>query len=165
MDGVLSHFAAAIMNHRLLRLTLPALTVALLPLLLARADEPVPMTRLTPSEIDAMAKPGTGVKMTAVLGDPAKAGIYSVRVSIPAHTRTPVHTHRDNRAVTVISGTLRVGYGTTYDPKALKELPPGSFYTEPAGQPHYTETQEEPVVILVTGLGPSDTKLLTNPAP
>jgi quercetin dioxygenase-like cupin family protein len=145
------------MNHRSLRLGLAALLVA--PLLLAHADEPVPMTRLTPSEIDGMAKPGPGVKMIAVLGDPAKAGLYSVRVTIPAHTRTPIHTHRDNRAVTVLSGTLRVGYGTSYDEKAVKELPPGSFYTEPAGQPHYTEARDEPVVILVTGWGPSDTKL------
>lgn len=152
------------MNHRFLRLIVPAFTVALLPLLLARADEPVPMTRLAPSDIDALQKPGTAVKMTPVLGDSTKPGLYSVRVTIPAHTRTPVHTHRDNRAVTVISGTLRVGYGTSYDAKALKELPPGSFYTEPASQPHYTETQDEPVLIIVTGWGPSDTKVVA-PAP
>lgn len=74
------------MNHRLLHLALPALIVALAPLFLARADEPVPSTRLTPSEIDALAKPGPGAKMTPVLGDSTKPGLDSVRVSIPAHT-------------------------------------------------------------------------------
>jgi quercetin dioxygenase-like cupin family protein len=151
------------MNHRFPRLLAGSLVVALMPLLLARADEPVPMTRLTPPEIDALVKPGPGAKMAPVLGDSTKEGIYSVRVTIPAHTKVPPHTHRDNRAVAVISGTLRVGYGTSYDEKALKELPPGSFYTEPAGQPHYTETRDEPVVIIVTGVGPSDTKLLGGP--
>lgn len=68
------------------------------------------------------------------------------------------HTHRDNRAVTVISSTWHVGYGSSFDAKALKALPPGSFYTEPAGQAHFTQTEDEPVVILVTGFGPSDNK-------
>lgn len=146
------------MHHRFLRLILPALAVALLPLFLARADEPVPTTRLTPPEIDALAKPGPGAQLTPVLGDSTKPGLYSVRVSIPPHTQVRPHVHRDNRAVTVISGTWHVGYGASFDAKALKALPPGSFYTEPAGQPHFTQTEDEPVVILVTGYGPSDTK-------
>jgi len=151
------------MSHRFLRLTGASLVVAAMPVLLALADEPIPKQRLTPSEIDALAASGASARMVTVAGDPTKPGLYSVRVSIPAHTRVPPHTHRDNRVVTVLSGTWHVGYGVTFDPKALKDLPPGSFYTEPAGQPHFTESQEEPVVILVTGLGPSDTKLVASP--
>jgi quercetin dioxygenase-like cupin family protein len=153
------------MNHRFPRLLAGSLVVALLPLLMARADEPVPMQRLTPAEIDALA-PGTGPgpRMVPLLGDSTKAGLYSVRVTIPAHRQVPPHTHRDNRLVTVVSGTWRVGYGTSFDEKALKTLPPGSFYTEPAGQPHFTAAGDEPVVIIVTGLGPSDTQLLGAPA-
>ena len=44
----------------------------------------------------------------------------------------------------------------------LKALPPGSVYTEPAGQAHFSQTGDEAVVILVTGYGPSDTKFVTN---
>jgi hypothetical protein len=62
--------------------------------------------------------------------------------------------------VTVISGTWHMGYGTTFDAKSLKDLPPGSFYTEPGGQPHFAQTGDEPVVIWVTGYGPSDTKFV-----
>jgi quercetin dioxygenase-like cupin family protein len=134
-----------------------------LPLVLAWADEPVPMQRLTPAEIEALTSaPSAGPRMTNLLGDPTKAGLYTVRVSIPAHTQVRPHTHRDNRAVTVLSGTWHMGYGTTFDPKALKDLPPGSFYTEPAGQPHFAEARDEPVVILVTGYGPSDTKFVAS---
>jgi hypothetical protein len=53
-----------------------------------------------------------------------------------------------------------MGYGNHFDASALKDLPPGSFYTEPAGQPHFSQTGDEPVVILVTGYGPSDTKMV-----
>jgi quercetin dioxygenase-like cupin family protein len=168
----------------------------------ALADEPVPMQRLTPSEISALVSPsaasaappaaatpataGTSttsgtpatsappatagtpptrspptVQMTPLIGDPTKPGLYTVRVNIAPHTQVRPHTHRDNRSVTVISGTWHMGYGGTFDAKALKDLPPGSFYTEPAGQAHFAQTGDEPVVIWVTGYGPSDTKFVT----
>jgi quercetin dioxygenase-like cupin family protein len=150
----------------------------------ALADEPVPMQRLTPSEIAALAPPppaatapptaGTPatagapptrsaptVQMTPLIGDPTKPGLYTLRVNIAPHTQVRPHTHRDNRSVTVISGTWHMGYGGTFDTKALKDLPPGSFYTEPAGQAHFAQTGDEPVVIWVTGYGPSDTKFVT----
>ncbi len=163
------------MNSRAIGATL--LLVAI-PVCLAAppADEPLAKQRLTPAEIEALAAPTQalaapspggrpGVKMTPLIGDPSKPGLYTVRVSIGPHTQVPPHTHRDNRAVTVISGTWHMGYGSSFDPKALKDLPPGSFYTEPAGQAHFAQTGDEPVVIWVTGYGPSDTKLLSPPRP
>jgi len=125
------------------------------------ADQPVPERRLTPAELTTLAgTPGLRVEMSALVGDSSRPGLYSVRVSIPAHTRVQPHTHRDNRAVLVLSGTWHMGYGARFAPEALKALPAGSFYTEPAGQPHFAETQGEPVVLIVTGYGPSDTHML-----
>ena len=132
----------------------------------APVDEPLPMQRLTASEIAAMAAakpPGnTGVQMTNLIGDPTKPGLYTVRVAIAAHTQARPHTHRDNRSVTVMSGTWHMGYGAQFDIKALKDLPAGSVYTEPGGQPHFAQSTDEPVVLWVTGYGPSDTKFITN---
>jgi quercetin dioxygenase-like cupin family protein len=129
-----------------------------------RADEPVPMRRLTPAEIQALlpgAAPGAGIGMTVLSGDPAKPGLYTVRVAFPAHARVRPHTHRDNRSVVVLSGTWHLGYGGTFNAADLKALPTGSFYTEPAGQAHFGEAGDEPVVIWVTGYGPSDTKFVS----
>jgi uncharacterized RmlC-like cupin family protein len=126
----------------------------------------VAMIRLAPSEILALAaagaNSGSGVQMTNLIGDPTKSGLYTVRVAIPAHTQVRPHTHRDSRSVAVMSGTWHVGYGTTFDAQALKDLPAGSAYTEPAGQPHFAQTTDEPVVIWVTGYGPSDTQFVTH---
>jgi len=104
----------------------------------------------------------TGIQMTNLVGDPTKPGLYTVRVALAAHTHAKPHVHRENRSVTVVSGTWSMGYGEKFDEKALKALPPGSVYTEPAGQPHFSQAGDEPVVILVTGYGPSDTKFVTN---
>ena len=40
---------------------------------------------------------------------------------------------------------------------ALKALPPGSVYTEPPNANHFAMTRGEPVVIQITGTGPSGT--------
>jgi uncharacterized RmlC-like cupin family protein len=144
-----------------LRFPCSALLLALAFAPTIHADQPLPQRRLTPAEVATLVgATGPGVHMTMLVGDSSRPGLYSVRVSIPAHTRVPPHAHRDNRAVLVLSGTWHMGYGTGFASEALKALPAGSFYTEPAGQPHFAETQDEPVVIIVTGYGPSDTRMV-----
>jgi quercetin dioxygenase-like cupin family protein len=131
----------------------------------ALADEPVAMVRLTAAEVAAQAAAvpanPTGPQMTVLVGDPTKPGLYTVRVAIPANTQVRPHTHRDNRSVVLLSGVWRFGYGPQFDAKALKELRPGSVFTEPAAQPHFSQAGDETVVILVTGYGPNDTKFVT----
>ena len=56
--------------------------------------------------------------------------------------------------MTILSGTWYTGYGEKFDEAALKALPAGSFYTEPANVAHFVEVRE-PVVIQVSGTGPS----------
>lgn len=111
---------------------------------------------LTPSEMkfstDGLALPGMG--QVNLVGDPTKPGPYTVRLQFPDGYRIEAHHHPDAREVTILSGTYLTGYGSTFDPKALKELPAGSFYTEPATVPHFIVTRGI-VVIQVSGMGPS----------
>jgi hypothetical protein len=37
-------------------------------------------------------------------------------------------------------------------------MPPGSLYTEPSARNHFAETGDEPVVVQITGFGPSSTE-------
>jgi hypothetical protein len=55
----------------------------------------------------------------------------------------------------VLSGTWHVRWGDTYDPAMPKALPPGSFYTEPAGVPHFVTTPDGNAVVQITGTGPT----------
>jgi quercetin dioxygenase-like cupin family protein len=124
-----------------------------------------PEQRLTPREAAGLPAEGavagtsglSGITTTVLSGDPTKAGPYTVRLYVPAHMAIKAHTHRDDRAATVVSGVWWFGYGPKADPRALKRLPPGSFYTEPAGQPHFARTGDEPAVVYITGFGPTDT--------
>jgi len=90
-------------------------------------------------------------------GDPDQAGVYTIMLRVPAHTRIAPHSHPDDRVATVISGIWHIGYGDRFEEAKLKTLPPGSFYTEPPGQPHFAETGDKAVVVQITGFGPSST--------
>lgn len=131
----------------------------------AQDARPAATARLTPAEIAqqplAPSAPGTsgvsGIRTRILYGEPASGGLYSIQLDVPANTRIQAHTHPDERVATVVAGTWNFGYGDTFDAAALKPLPPGSFYTEPAGKAHFARTGEAPVTLVITGVGPSGT--------
>ena len=122
--------------------------------------------RLTPSEFQfpqqgnpcAGSSGVSGIQTVVLKGDPNEAGVYTIMLRVPAHTQIAAHSHRDDRVATVVSGTWRLGYGDKFDESKLQPLPPGSFYTEPPGRNHFAETRDEPVVVRITGFGPSSTE-------
>lgn len=124
--------------------------------------------RMTPDEITKLeqggAGPGTsglaGIRTTILSGDPTKPGLYTIRLFVPANLHIEAHVHRDERSAVVVSGHWSIGYGDRFDATALKVLPPGSFYTEPTGAPHFASTGVEPVVVYISGTGPTDTRYL-----
>jgi pimeloyl-ACP methyl ester carboxylesterase len=121
--------------------------------------------RITPSEFrfPQRGNPGTGssgiggIETVVLKGDPNQKGVYTIMLRVPAHTQIAAHSHRDDRVATVVSGTWRIGYGDKFDESKLKALPPGSFYTEPPDKNHFAQTRDEPVIVQITGFGPSST--------
>ena len=122
--------------------------------------------RLTAAEIAALptieAGAGTsgvsGIRTTVLAGNPSVSSAYTIMLQIPANTRIAAHTHRDTRSAIVISGTWYFGYGTAASDTQAKALGPHSFYTEPANAAHFARTGMEPVVLYISGVGPTDTQ-------
>ena len=141
------------------------LSLGLLVTVTYAAPLPAPQLRLTPTEVDSMqahdSGAGTsgvaGIRTTVIAGDPTRGGPYTIRLSVPANTKIQAHTHRDDRTATVVSGVWYFGYGPVAGAAAEKALPAGSFYTEPGGVAHFAETKADPVVVYITGNGPTDT--------
>ena len=101
-----------------------------------------------------------GVMAAVLVGDPMKAGsLYTVRLKLPANAKIPPHTHGDTENVTVISGTVLVGLGTTFDASKMMPLPAGSFVSIPANTPHYAMAKDD-VVLQVSGMGPGSMTLV-----
>jgi uncharacterized RmlC-like cupin family protein len=138
----------------------------LLLLAVGAAQDSKPGQRLTPAEINALASTGasagtsgvSGIQTRVLKGDPNKAGLYTIQLTVPANTKIEAHTHPDDRVATVISGTWQIGYGSRFDEKNLKALPPGSFYIEPPSVAHFARTGNMPVIVQITGYGPTGTK-------
>jgi quercetin dioxygenase-like cupin family protein len=125
----------------------------------------IPELRMTPTEVTSGDKGDSqigssklaGVHTKVLAGNPADAGFYSILLFVPPHT-IQAHSHRDDRMATVVSGTWQFGYGTHFDEKALKVLPVGSVYSEPGGLNHFARTAEDPVIVHISGFGPTDTR-------
>lgn len=106
-----------------------------------------------------------GIRTVILAGDPTKAGPYTIELRVPARTRIAAHTHRDDRSAVVVSGTWYFGYGTIAGLGATKALGPGSFYTEPGGGAHFAITRDQPVTVIISGFGPTDTRFIDDQRP
>lgn len=106
------------------------------------------------------ADPNYKISTAFLSGDPKLEGLYATQAKIARGTKLPPHTHPDSRMVTVLSGKFLYAYGTKFDESALKEMTPGTFFTEPANQSHFAFAKETDVLLQVTGYGPSGTNYL-----
>ena len=115
-----------------------------------------------PDQIEWKAPPMVGGASTAVLfGDPSKPGPYVTRTKFPAGLKVMPHTHPDEwRTVVVLSGTNYFGLGDTWDESKLKAYPTGTFYSEPKDTPHFVWAKDGEVIVQVTGMGPTATKMI-----
>ncbi len=128
-------------------------------------NESLGIVQLTPDEIQWHANPTSpsGLQVVVLAGDPRKAVLYTVRIKISANLKVQPHWHHKDRMVSVISGTLHYGYGDTFDEAKLRALPPGSFFTEPAKQPHFAWAKSGDVIVQVTAVGATGTTYLPPP--
>jgi quercetin dioxygenase-like cupin family protein len=93
-----------------------------------------------------------GVRLAMIEGDLTKPGPFMMRVKFPAGYTLAPHTHPGVEHTTVLSGALRLGYGTRDDgPSEL--LAAGTVIMTPPNTPHFFATTEE-TVVQTHGLGP-----------
>jgi quercetin dioxygenase-like cupin family protein len=112
--------------------------------------------RLAPTDFDWPADAASTARID-IAGDRNEHGLYAYRVRFPAGFRNSPHFHPDDRIVTVIAGTLHVGFGNRFDESAMRALAAGSLWTEPGDRPHFVWAKDGEVVIQVIGYGPSGT--------
>ena len=132
---------------------------------LASAQDGQLKRRLIPKEIEALPSESAGagtsglpaVTTRVLFGDPTKPGLYTIELRIAPNTIIQAHTHRDMRTAVVVSGLWYFGYGPKNEQTFVKALPPGAFYTEPAGEVHFARTGTEGATVSITGYGPTDT--------
>lgn len=110
---------------------------------------------ILPQEIHYKAM-GSGAETAVLYGDPTKAGLYVMRLRLPAGAKVLPHIHPEEvRTLTVISGTLYFGFGEKWDESKLKAYPAGTFFSEVPTTPHFVAAKDGEVIFQATGIGPS----------
>ncbi len=94
-----------------------------------------------------------GASFTVVSGDPGKAGIFVVRLKMPAGYKVAAHWHPTDEHVTVISGTFAIGIGETFNKATMKELPAGGYAFLPAEMRHFAMATTA-TTVQIEGPGP-----------
>jgi quercetin dioxygenase-like cupin family protein len=139
--------------------TLAAIALVLATGTVSSEDIPKGAVKFTSTELKWKPSPRVaGLETADMVGDSSKLGAYTYRVKFPANFSMQAHSHPEDRSYTIVSGTWYIGWGKKYDTGALTALPPGSFYTEPANVPHFVATRDEPVVVQISGTGPTAVK-------
>jgi hypothetical protein len=94
-----------------------------------------------------------GAQLAVLMGDPMAAGPFVVRLRAPAGYQVAAHRHPDRETITVISGALRFGEGTRFDPRGEQFLHAGDFASATPEMGHWFVVNED-AIVQVTGVGP-----------
>jgi quercetin dioxygenase-like cupin family protein len=122
----------------------------------AAADHVGTHKSLLPGDVTFAAAPPSlpaGAESAVLYGDPAKEGLFVMRLKAPKGYRIAPHMHPKAEVVSVVAGRMRLGLGNAADRASVEELPAGAFSTMPPGVAHYAFFDED-TVIQIDALGP-----------
>jgi quercetin dioxygenase-like cupin family protein len=109
---------------------------------------------LAPSELTWTDVPSLpGAKIAVIEGPLTEAVPIMFRLKFPANYKVPPHWHPGIEHVTIISGTLNMGIGDTFDMTKSRALTPGSVAIMPPRTNHFVWTSEE-TIAQVHSVGP-----------
>ena len=104
-----------------------------------------------------------GAQLAVLEGDPmASSGDFTIRLKMPNGYKIAPHTHPNRENVTVLSGTLKVGMGDTFDAGKMMSFGAGSFaYLDPSV--HHYAAASGATIIQIHGMSPLQINYI-NPA-
>jgi hypothetical protein len=95
---------------------------------------------------------------TALLfGHPNKSGLYTIRIKLPENTTIQPTSQRQNQFITVLSGSLNLGIGETFNKEAATLLPAEGAVQIPSNTSYYAWTTEE-TIVEIHSIGPRKSK-------
>ena len=88
---------------------------------------------------------GPGVWFRVIEQDRDK-GSYTLQVRYPAEHTVGPHKRKHTEHVTVLSGTLLIGWGDVFDPAKFETVRAGEHVEVPAGKTHFSAVRKETVM-------------------
>jgi len=133
----------------------------LLALLLAATGLPAGTIQVHGADLAWKSSPALppGAQLAVLEGDPTKSGLFTIRVQFAAGTVVPPHYHPRQERVTVLSGTMKIGFGDAIDRANVTAFAPGDFYVNPPNAHHFVLIDEK-TTVQITGEGPWEVRKL-----
>lgn len=94
----------------------------------------------------------SGAQAAVLVGNPGQAGIFTLRLKMPAGYRVPRHWHPTDEAVTLVEGDLTLSMGAA-DAASDEALSPGDFVNLPAKM-HHMASSKGGAVVQIQSTGP-----------
>ena len=94
-----------------------------------------------------------GAKMAVVSGNPAKPGMFTIQLKMPADYAVPPHSHPTSEVVKVVSGELHYAMSGKMEMAKAKTLKAGHTVTMGAKMNHWVHVAA-PATVQVSGRGP-----------
>jgi len=92
-------------------------------------------------------------EMAVLEGSPKADGLFTIRLRTQEPWTMPPHSHPRAERVTVLAGTIHVGFGASLDKGGGETFTTGDYYVNAPGAVHYVWA-DGPVEIQITGIGP-----------
>lgn len=94
------------------------------------------------------------VRLVVLIGNPAEAAPYVIRVKVPHDIKLMPHKHPEDRVYTVMSGIFFIGIGEVFDSDKLEAYPPGTVIVLPGDTSHFHWAKSGEYITQVTAIGP-----------
>jgi hypothetical protein len=94
------------------------------------------------------------VRLAVLIGNPAEAAPYVIRVKVPDGIKLMPHKHPEDRVYTVMSGIFYIGLGEVFDGDKLEAYPPGTVIVLPGDMSHFHWANSGEYITQVTAIGP-----------
>lgn len=95
-----------------------------------------------------------GVKYCILYGDIKKNGPFAIRLMLPPNLILKTHHHLNDEVVTVLDGSVAVGFGDKASSSETKIFSTNSFYVNAANVEHFVVVGNVGATIQINSIGP-----------
>ena len=108
-----------------------------------------------PEQIEWRGRPGSANQSATLFGDPSKAGFNVQLLKRGPDDWSQPHSHPNDRILTVLAGSMRIGTGSNFDKNDTVLLGPGSIVKDFANQPHFDGSGPDGLTLEIITWGPA----------
>jgi len=107
-----------------------------------------------PDQIEWRGLPGSANQTATLFGDSSKPGFIVQLLKRGPDDWSQPHMHPNDRILTVLAGTMRIGTGSKFDKNNTVSLGPGSIVKDFANQMHFDGSGPDGLTLEIVTMGP-----------